>query len=153
MDYHVIIEPADSEKIEFTTASTGNDPANDHDHDHIQKFEFKMNSLNDGALERDQNARCEMRLEGVIDDHNRETTGKLADWAMRTRNLYATVTVELTASNDASMTLRRYIFDKMFCVDYEETYENSDTDGSDAGKFTLFMAQGPHYKKRTLVSV
>ncbi|MBR0283577.1 MAG: hypothetical protein IJQ81_18610 [Oscillibacter sp.] len=156
MDYHVIIEPSGSEKIEFATSANdgaSNDSAVQGD---IQSFRFKMNSLNDDALERDQHARCEMRLEGEINDHTREKTGKLADWAMRVKNLYATVTVEVIAFNDSTTgtTLRSYVFDKMFCVDYEEIYADNGTEkGSDTGQFKLFMAQGPHYTKRIIVSV
>ena len=128
MEYHITIEPSDSEKLEFVT-SAGEDSNDNTTQRDIQSFQFKMNSLNDDALERDQHARCEMRLEGEIDDGNREKTGKLADWAMRVKNLYATVTVEVSATNDKSKTtLRTYVFDKMFCVDYEEIYEGSGTE-------------------------
>lgn len=154
MDYHVIIEPSGSEKIEFFPAANA-DGADDKNVSQggITSFTFKMNSLNDNAIERDQHARCEMTLTGEINEDNREKTGKLAEWAMRSQNLYAVVTVEVTAHNETEkgVTMRSYMFDKMFCVDYEEVYEGGGTSsGSDTGKFTLFMAQGPRYKQRVV---
>ena len=148
MYYKIQIEPNNAEisAIEFTTnpSASGDDEVKA---SKITGFAFKMNS-DDESIERDQQARCEMRLRGRIDQYSCEKTQKLAEWSLKTENFFAKVTVELVVGNDQPKTIRTYIFDRMFCVDYSEDFGDYDTAASasnkaDSGCFELFMAQGP----------
>ena len=154
MNYQITITLADNKKVELGTKEEVNEE--------IRGFSFKMNSLDDNAKERDKNARCEMKLRGLINDNNREMTKILADWSLKTKNLFATVEVEVSTSNNTEEknVLRRYVFDKMFCVDYIESFddyrpvnENGEAYEGEAGIFELFMAQSPtHTEPAILIS-
>ena len=157
MYYTIKIKPASlKEEILFTT-DEGEKNGNQ---DEILGFSFKMNSLVDNAQDRDKHARCEMRVLGLIDERTFERTAKLADWSQRTKNFFATVEVEVSASNNAEdkKVLRRYTFDKMFCVDYSESFdlyrdERATGGGGETGTFELFMAQSPTHEQSSILTI
>lgn len=110
----------------------------------IKTMDFKMNTINENNLTRDQNIRPEFKLTGVLDLDNKKETNKLAAWAVSKDegNIYRTIEIKVTSSDDESSTvLRYYKFDKMFVMDYDEIFKSDNDDDQEVGSFVLFIAQ------------
>jgi hypothetical protein len=115
----------------------------------ISKVIFKMNTLNDDSLNRDSAVRCELIVEGKITQDNKNETLKLTKWSMigSGEGIYRKVTVIVYTDDSRNEVLRQYTVDKMFCIDYDESF-SEDVKQGEAGRFILHIAQreGNHSK-------
>lgn len=133
-------------KYEVTVSNKGNDEIKFEDKgdgekltEKIIKFVYKLNSIDDDSAVRDRGARVELRIEGIIDAASYKEVCKLAQWSVVTDSPMREIKV--VVKDDEDNIQRTYEFDNMFCVDYEEIFEEN------KGSFKLFVAQAPNYKK------
>lgn len=102
----------------------------------ITNFEFKLNSIDDDSPTRDRAARCEIRMEGIIDDKSYNETVRLIQWAVEKSNNLRKIKIVVKDDNDN--VFRTYELDNMFCVDAEEIWK------ANKGTFSIFIAQAPN---------
>ncbi len=112
--------------------------------DIISEFMYKLNSIQDERSERDPDARSEFTVSGKITFENCNTLKKVLEWSLTKENVYRELEVKIiNESNDKEKACRILKFDKVFCIDYEEKYNQSDSETI----FTLKMAQSPNGKR------
>lgn len=141
--YELTIKNAE-ELIELSTKNGDGSPE-------IQTVKFKMNTLDDSTRNRADAVRAEITITGCITRENRDKTKCLAKWAMdeNRKTLYRTVSiVVIDGKNNTGDVLRRYEFDNMFVVDYDEEFGSS----ADQGTYSLFIAQKEGNEKKEVFS-
>lgn len=111
----------------------------------ITKLIVKLNSLDNDSRERDRDARFEITIEGTIDDVSSDEVCKIAKWSGEKENVFRNVDITVFDPSNGK-TYRNYSFDKIFCVDYAESFvENK-------GNFVLYMVQSPNKNKSDIFS-
>ena len=123
------------------------------DKEPITNVTFKMNTLDDLSRNRADAVRAELVIEGNISEGYKEEIRKLAKWSLDSNKTTQYRNVELIVNDGQDMSgkvLRRYTIDQMFVIDYEEEFEEGD---SESGTYKLFIAQKQgSYKKEVFCS-
>lgn len=111
----------------------------------IIKASYKLNTIDDTALSRSNEARAEIKVSGIISEFNAKETCKLASWAKETNSdlIYRKVKLVTYANTDANAKmLRSYEIEQMFVLDYTETFsDSSKNDEGSSGQFELYVVQ------------
>ncbi|MDO5150472.1 MAG: hypothetical protein Q4D76_13925 [Oscillospiraceae bacterium] len=110
----------------------------------ITGFSFKSNSLEDNSIERDRNARCEFTFYGEITPVNNYDLGEIANLSIKSSDVYVQLDVDVINEDDGTKIYRRLSFDKVFFVDYTESFDNNKS------SFEIQLAQSPLGKKQDI---
>ena len=114
--------------------------------DDIINASYKLNTIDNDALSRSNEARAEITISGIISELNTKETCKLASWAKETNSdlIYRKVKLVIYANTDENAKmLRSYEIEQMFVLDYKETFCNSSEDNKEgsSGQFELYVVQ------------
>lgn len=144
------------ETIELSSKATeGKDDAS------ILDIDFRMNTLKDDTRNRADGVRCELVITGLISEDIKDETKRLAKWSMDSdkNTLYRDVAlVVYEKDNLTGNVLRRYEFNSMFVIDYEESFgskiQQKELKGisDEKGVYTLFLAQKEGNNKKEVFS-
>lgn len=116
---------------------------------HIESVLFKLNTIDDDTLERDNGTRCEFTIEGKIDEKSHNEVKKIAKWAVSKNDVHRDIEITVIDENNSGNPevpekYRVYKFDRIFCIDFSEEYSKNDN------KFRLFMAQSQNHSKQII---
>lgn len=126
---------------------------NDEGNGMVQSIKFKLNTIDNNTIDRDNGARAEFTIIGEANkDEDYEILTALAKWSITRNNVYRKFRITVydpnSSENDGDKVVRTYYFDNIFCIDYEETFGGEES--SNGTKFVLFAAQSKNYKRRDI---
>lgn len=118
---------ADSKKIEMTESV-------------ITSAEVYFDTPNDDVTGKSADILVHVTIKGEIDPHNSQPYIELFNWAKDFSNESQYRKVKLSIGDSKNATCRSYELERMFAVDYKETYDKGKT-GGQVGTFYLLMNQ------------
>ena len=137
MLYEVIIKDAnETEEIHFG--------AEESDQNVIKNVDIKIDTINDNATNRSNAILPKIIIKGDIkadDEKLNDNIIKLFRWAINENSDNWYINVEIKIKKSLDEPVRTYIFQKMFVVDYIESYVTDNNAGTDETHFELFLTQ------------
>ncbi len=113
---------------------------------HIRSVDFRHVMLERSSTSRSSSIRFELEINGFINKETKDRTKQLADWAFDSKQstLYRDVEIHIDTDGGDEV-IRRYNFERMYVMDYIETFSPEGEKGSDSsadnGIFKLVIAQ------------
>ncbi len=135
MNYYVKITSQDGKSIEFGDIGFGQDT--EKYKDQITNIEVFLDTVNNDARTKNDTMLAKVEITGKIDANVTDKLIELFEWSIdfKVESEYRKLEIRILESQNL---VRTYIFDKMFVVDYKETY-SSDEQGR--SEFVLKLNQ------------
>lgn len=137
MRYALTLKKGDSDKIVIETKDNDG---------RIASVEFSVAQTNATVEDHTNSLEGDVVIRGFIHEETKDLTSQLFQWSLatQTKDIYRSLLIEIYKDDDDITVFRKVSMDEMFCVSYQESYEekndNSGADGS-KGRFILKMRQ------------
>ncbi|MDE7313358.1 MAG: hypothetical protein K2N87_17340 [Eubacterium sp.] len=104
----------------------------------LKSVKFKIDTIEENVKDRSENVVNLVEITGSITDGTKEVTRELMLWALARKSNEVYRSAEIIIRINQNVRVRRYVLDKVFCVDYFEEFDQDDTNKN---LFTLKFAQ------------
>jgi hypothetical protein len=101
----------------------------------IQSVRFEIDTINDNVKDRSEDVVNHVIVTGKISKENKEATKDLLLWSLAKVSEEVYRTAEISIKINQTERVRKYTLDKVFCLDYNEQFNNGDADNAFELKF------------------
>lgn len=106
----------------------------------IKKVDFLISQENQETNSRAANLFHTLLIEGELKESTKRETRQLLEWSRQTENAKVYKNVTLIVKQDVEV-IRNYYLKDMYCVSYQECFDDEDSGKGDYGRFVLMMRQ------------
>ena len=107
------------------------------DSKNIKSVEFFVDTINENVKDRSEDIVNKVTITGGISEEIKAATKELLLWSLATKAEDIYRSAEITIRINDTTRVRKYTMDKVFCLDYKETFIN----GSGNSTFELKFSQ------------
>ncbi len=104
--------------------------------DNIDSVEFLVDTIDENVKDRSENVMNKVTIKGKITPELKVETRKLLIWSLSKRSEEIYRKVEVTIRVNETNRVRKYVMNKVFCLDYKETFNNGGRDSEYELKFS-----------------
>ena len=103
----------------------------------INSVQFFVDTIDENVKDRSEDVVNKVTVVGSITDEIKAATKELLLWSLATKSEEIYRSAEITIRINNTQRVRKYTMDKVFCLDYRETFVN----GKDNSTFVLKFSQ------------
>lgn len=94
--------------------------------ENISSVEFFVDTVDDNVKDRSENVVNKVTIKGEISEEIKLATKELLLWSLAKRREEIYRKAEITVRINETSRVRKYTMDKVFCIDYKETFSKEE---------------------------
>lgn len=102
----------------------------------ICSVEFFVDTIDENVKDRSEDVVNKVTVKGNISEEIKAATKDLLLWSLATKSEEVYRTAEITIRINETTRVRKYTMDKVFCLDYKETFNNGKANSEFELKFS-----------------